>query len=120
MEAQEVFDTVVKHLRNQNTKSTCSLYGCAYRQDMRADSPIRCAVGCLIEDSEYTNEMEGIGLAYLFLKDWVPQSLKDRLLPHTELLTILQRTHDNYNIGNWEEAFEFIARTFKLTVPPKE
>ena len=72
MHKQEIFDTIVAHLRNQGKKaangSTVEGRGqlqCKYR----SDDGLKCAVGYLIPDDRYAKEMEGqdpFGLAFMY------------------------------------------------------
>jgi hypothetical protein len=52
MSKQEIFDTVVTHLRKQNTQSGKG-GNCFYRL-----GELKCAVGCLISDEDYSPDME--------------------------------------------------------------
>lgn len=112
MESQEVFDRVVIHLRKQGCPSIGKYGGCKYRNELG----LRCAVGSVIENSEYSPRMEGHVL-FDFLKmgyDFVPSSLKERLEPHASLLTSLMRVHDYTTVNLWEASFQGIAKEFKL------
>lgn len=57
---QQIFDTVVAHLRRQGKQSRIiNSYGgpsCRYRHP--EDATVRCAAGCLIDDTEYVPEMD--------------------------------------------------------------
>jgi hypothetical protein len=122
MEAQQVFDTVVAHLRQQNSKALMSpglreslnmdALTCAYR----SGDGKKCAAGALIEDSEYDISMEGKAIfAILAHSDYnCPASLKDRLLPHVKLVGALQGVHDNFPVKEWEEQLQWVAKQFKL------
>ncbi len=66
MTKQEMFDTVATHLFSQGKQA---LYGdgtCAYR----GDEGTKCAIGCLIPDDVYTEDMEGRGIAENLSEDW--------------------------------------------------
>lgn len=114
-EAQAIFDKVVTHLRTQNA---CSLnkYGCAYR----GEDGLKCAVGCLIEDSEYNPDMEMLIVGALLARASMKGTpLHDRLAPHPQLLADLQHVHDHYTVDLWEELFGQLAVKHNLTLTPK-
>lgn len=89
MEAQEIFDTVAKHLATQGRRAVGE-GRCLYRTEDGA----KCAVGCLISDEEYTPDMElrwASGVLSLAERGLLPT----RLAPHTGLLSALQGAHDD-------------------------
>jgi hypothetical protein len=93
MNKQEIFDTVVKHLANQQVASRKNalqdgnlMMVCAYR----GDNGTKCAVGCLIKDEDYHTSMEAIPVDRLASED----SLPVYLLEHVALLEALQLAHD--------------------------
>lgn len=105
MTAQEIFDTVARHLIEQGRRAIESYEGnCAYR----GVGGTKCAVGVLIPDDQYTPQIEGASVAFVNLgrdagaklapaRAALKQVLTDLgLLPdHTALLIDLQRAHDN-------------------------
>ena len=93
MQPQEMFDTVVNHLCDQGKRAGDEIGGCAYRAPCGA----KCAVGALINDDEYTSDMEGMGVGNLIGEEFLPA----RLLPEADLLRRLQNTHDCW--GNWND-----------------
>lgn len=108
---QEVFDKVVTHLRKQNAKSMSSAGGCFYRFGEK-----KCAVGCLIPDELYSPRLEGLGVASMVLEDvllkaGIPESC-------FSLLTCLQTTHDDCNVGQWEIHFQELAEAEGLEFKP--
>lgn len=114
MTAQEVFDKVVNHLRQQGRKSVNSVGECRYRGNKNAECPMQCAAGCLIEDNEYNDRMEGKCFKGLLDWEFTPQSLVDRLLPHDMLITQLQYVHDDELIEHWENNFKIIASYYNI------
>lgn len=86
--AQEIFDTVARHLIAQGAQSITDDGHCRYR----ADDGKRCAVGCLFTDEEYRPSMEGHGVSSVMLPG--------RLKPHSMLLRDLQRVHDVPAMGH--------------------
>lgn len=90
MNAQEIFDTVAKHLAQQGTRSVLDEDQCAYR----GHNGMKCAVGCLIADGEYTARMDSAeqdcGVQDLAQEKILPA----RLAEHVDLLVDLQKAHD--------------------------
>lgn len=126
MEAQEIFDTVVNHLRIQ-ARPCREEAGCRYRL-ANGDGFDRCAVGVLIGDDEYEPRFEGVGVEVLILE----MKRLPRLMPHILLLTHLQRAHDNWEgiyayegDGLWtgtdiEKSFKAVSAFHGLTYTPPE
>ena len=99
---QELFAKVAKHLLTQNKKS---LNGekCVYRS---ADG-LKCAAGCLIEDSEYATFFEQ--------KNWealVRYGHAKRV--HASLIQDLQFIHDDYETEQWPNKLESLAEELNL------
>lgn len=102
MNAQEIFDTVVTHLRNQGCKAKDMYSGqCMYR----APNGLKCAAGCLISDDEYIHAMEGRGF------EWI---VPTRLIEHTTLIADLQEIHDGSDPIDWENGFSIVAARYRL------
>lgn len=112
MNAQEIFDTVVTHLRKQGSKSqeyyTNGVDQCVYRN---SDGK-KCAIGCLISDEEYFDDMEGQPVINLF-----GQGYLSHLRPYEDLLSRLQAIHDENMVSQWEGAFAEVADNFDLIMP---
>jgi len=107
---QEVFDQVYVHLLTQNERSVNELSGCSYRS-----GNLKCAAGCLIDDSEYRSEMDrnpnGMsGWRKLVSIGLVPDS-------HCYLIRRLQEVHDACDVHEWKEVLNSLAKEFNLTVP---
>ncbi len=110
MTTQEAFETMVRHLRKQGKKSRNAMGACLYR----GPNGLRCAVGCLIPDDQYTRSIEG-----------KPADFAARDVPALSdigpaLLCEMQSVHDDLAVSEWEECFEELAQVFKLTLPPLE
>lgn len=107
--AQEIFDTVAKHLLTQNARSVGSYFetgGCRYR----GPNGLKCAVGCLIPDELYDPEMEGHGSTFLVMN--YPElgfHGVSRLLSH------LQSIHDHDDVKWWPEGLRSLAAEFGLS-----
>lgn len=114
MTPQELYDTVVLHLRKQNCKAEKN-DTCQYRQKS-GDIILKCAVGCLIPDEEYSTLFEGRTISGLLDESFLPfpKTLKKLLIDHIDLLIDLQLTHDEFPIYQWEDRFKIIAKKNNL------
>lgn len=104
--AQEVFDQVKNHLLQQNERASTNLSGQATGCKYRIGN-LKCAAGCLIADNEYNPDFEK--------KDWT--TLADAgLVPskHKMLIGNLQTIHDCYNVEDWKEELQKIAKLHNL------
>lgn len=98
MNAQEIFDTVVRHLKTQGKQSRTSSGTCVYRKFEADGSVLKCAVGCLIPDDVYTPEMDGDGWEIGKLVEAICDEFED-ILPkyfqqNVKLFSELQKVHD--------------------------
>lgn len=108
---QAIFDQVVAHLRQQGEPALTPSGHCVYRTDLG----LKCAIGCLLTDEEYSPHMEGHTINSLCDSGFV-----ERLLPHVKLLRRLQGVHDCHDVSEWELALQEVARHYELTYTPKE
>lgn len=115
---QETFDRVVKGLTEQNQKCEISEGSCAYR----GYGNTKCAAGFLIEDEDYTENMEGEVVCSTSLSgiDKVEYILrphyhyvagnyihdKGHFIP---LVRDLQIVHDSYPVESWKTKFQEVA-----------
>ena len=114
--AQQVFDQVATHLLVQNKRSSApadnqdggeeaqGISGvCLYRH-----GDLKCAAGCLIADDEYDPRMEK--------KVWnllLDNALGFNITPkHSDLITRLQRIHDNVGTDNWRHVLAALAHEY--------
>jgi len=115
---QETFDKVAVHLIKQGKQSVSGYSGgCAYR----GDNGLRCAVGALIPDDLYDDEMdnEGIGIGSLCDENTGPYGPKFPIFPRRlfNLLQALQMAHDECDIDTLDGSFdmyELIARLVEI------
>jgi hypothetical protein len=107
--AQEIFDTVVAHLRKQGCKSEDD-DGCLYR----SPNGLSCAVGALIPKYAYSPEMENKALQKLLDSKLLPLDLQDEFTEHHALLSDLQDLHDVIPVSLWEVEFRKTATRFNL------
>jgi hypothetical protein len=106
---QELYDKVVNHLRNQGVKSFAE-GGCLYRSN-----GLSCAVGCLIEDEFYVEELEGRTVDHIDVKNAVVKSIgRDLTDQEMQLLLVLQNVHDTFEVSEWNKGFKLIAICFNL------
>lgn len=92
MNAQDIFDTVVKHLFAQGKQALDHDGDCVYR----SPTGLKCAVGCLIPDDKYDPELESRTIRTLLNRGVLPLEYS----PHRMLLGALQGVHDDPD--NWE------------------
>lgn len=109
---QEVFNTVVRHLGKQKSRSVHPefmqvLNPCAYR----GYAGKKCAVGVLIPDEQYSAGFECKGV----------ESIAHRIPAlagmDIKFLSALQSVHDRTEPFEWETALREMARKRKLIFP---
>lgn len=121
---QDVFDTMLNHLRAQGCRSfidddndcpedyALPYTGCLYRHP----HGLKCAVGVFIADNEYSCAMEGESIGSLFSEFLpTPVTLSPQL---SALLHGAQHIHDKQPVENWE--FEFCSLAGKINVEFQE
>lgn len=114
--AQEVFDHVLEHLREQKGVPCTLLGACRYRNGRPGEA---CAAGCLLTDEEASAIVEGCPWNAQF------RDAPARLRPHAELIFYLQRLHDDQNGLQYKtsitvEAVSRIAGEFGLAYKKPE
>lgn len=90
MQAQDLFDTIVEHLLAMPARSGGRLATGQFECRYRGPDGARCAIGVLIHDDEYRQDMEGNDVVQLD-RDGV---LPSRLAAHLDMLRAMQRIHD--------------------------
>jgi hypothetical protein len=125
---QELFDSVVEHLRRQEKAALLKLGGGAYR-GLGGGS---CPVGMLVGSNLYTTSMEGVPVRYVgYSREAYPAymdvgvaALKAALvkarvnvanLETVALLSALQNVHDIFGTWEWHDRLRSIAREFGLS-----
>jgi hypothetical protein len=111
---QSVYNQVRRHLLTQNARASQNgSVSCHYR----TKTGLKCAVGCLIPDEDYTPALEGRSV----------QSAEVRAVlgipkysPYTEMLADLQFVHDVKPIEEWDAALQRVARQHDLNPVPAE
>lgn len=120
MTNQGVFDQVYTYLaRPGGTQSISDEGECLYR----SKDGNRCAIGCLIPDSDYSPRMEGFCAADLSA-DFLPKVFSG---VGVRLLQRMQYCHDQTDVDNWDSQYQWqekclkdmraVAAQFKLKVP---
>jgi|SRR5580698_1102592 hypothetical protein len=107
--AQEIFDTVVAHLRKQGCRSEDE-NGCLYR----TPDGLSCAVGALIPSQAYSPAMENKSLQKLLDSELLPLDLQNEFMKHRALLSYLQDLHDVSPVSLWEVELSKTAARFNL------
>lgn len=114
---QEIFDFVVEFLLKQNKQAKIANL-CAYR----GEDNTKCAVGCLIPDDIYCDEMEDTGSIGGVIRkakegifnsktnEWIVENLADHFL----LLQRLQHIHDQCYPAQWKEGLKTVAKDYNL------
>jgi hypothetical protein len=116
---QEIFNHVASHLLRQNCQSLLSLPGrftaemaprCAYR----GVNGTSCAVGCCIDDAEYSHDLENLKandpLVVAALK-------RSGVQQEDHLFILLQEVHDQHPPTAWRDELQKIAVKKNLTWP---
>ena len=111
---QEVFDRVKTHLLEQHERSISESESpsCAYR----GYDGLKCAVGCLISDEHYSEDLEGEGANENIVKSALKKSgINTYNITIIDLLLDLQGMHDTENPDNWRDKLNVIAEKYGLT-----
>ena len=98
MDKKQIFKRVTKHLINQNEKSELN-NTCFYW----SDNGNKCAVGCLIDEEVYTEDLEESLVSEPHVIEAINKSLNDTITDtDVGLLRDLQRLHDQEEIKDWQ------------------
>lgn len=104
-----LFDVMANHLMTQRRASFDEIFRmCMYR----SPDGLKCAVGVLIDDQEYTIDLEGNEVDRILGND-VSQS-KLRILQH------FQRIHDVHEPSEWEAEIRHLASAYNFKWEPKQ
>ena len=95
-----VFEFVKQHLITQGQKSE-SITSCYYKQP----NGLRCAIGCLIDDEFYNENLEFKNGDDPIILDAVQKSLPNWKINHNMLIE-LQELHDEVEVEEWEWKLE--------------
>jgi hypothetical protein len=105
---REVFDRVREHLLSQMKQSIDEEGDCKYR----GPDGLKCAIGCLIPDDVYTQELEG-WLGFLvsdvgFVIDGQPVHRYQH--EAYGMLVDLQSLHDDMHPSKWKDFLDFLEK----------
>lgn len=119
MEAQEIFDKVATHLFTQGCRSAPNPKDTAGACLYRGPNGTSCAVGVLIPDEIYAQEMEGVTITNLLDEEDNDWKLPSWMHENEGLLIFLQNAHDFP--GNWKStadmqwALRNVAKSCRLS-----
>jgi hypothetical protein len=121
---QQLFDTMVAHLRTQGTTAILDGMSAYHGLDYR-----RCPVGAVIPDDLYDVRMEGKDITQLskLQASWINPELNMMFRWHHTIFRALQQVHDTVHPELWEYQFRLIAAKYHLlldgnpvVIPPNE
>ncbi len=114
MDKQAIYNQVRDHLLKQNAQSRlpsrASSFGeiqgvCAYR----GQGGKMCAVGCLIKDKFYSNELENKPCIMPEIEEAIDRSIGPTESGSYNLLYDLQNVHDSTAVAFWPSALKEVA-----------
>jgi len=108
---QEVFDQCVTHLLAQNQRCYGIYEGnCVFRRVEEDGTVTRCAVGCFISDSMYTEDFEERSF-YIIAEELFNVTIAEDAY---SLLRDLQNVHDFKLPPQWSESLQTVAHGYDL------
>lgn len=113
MNNQQAFNQMVEHLRKQKKRSyEESISTCLYR----GPNGLKCAIGALIPDELYREEMEGMAVTRLLINEQNKYPKLYELFEQvdSQFLSEMQDIHDFNPIEQWERRFELCAGDYNL------
>ncbi|TFG98717.1 hypothetical protein E4H12_05310 [Candidatus Thorarchaeota archaeon] len=112
-EMQMIFNRVKSHLHKQNQKAQGESGLCSYRTHGAAT--LKCAIGCLIDDENYEQSLEGRRVMHKDVLHAVEQSLNLKIEDDDVMFFVdLQDTHDLSPIEDWPDRLDRFAEIHKL------
>ena len=126
MTRQDIFDKIYRHLLKQNKKAARRRTRNSFTGDMidgdclyRTKKGLQCAVGCLIDDDNYSPQLEGRGFDANSVKQAILRSNKGiQLNPRTkDMLLELQAIHDAYSPDQWSGRLYTLSKDYNLKIP---
>ncbi len=103
---QETFEVVYKHLMYQGTRSLGFGALCAYR----GKNGTKCAIGCLIKDEFYSQNLEYSSVSGSKESIIIEAVKNSGYYCERAFLTELQRIHDFHTVSNWKVVFNQLVR----------
>ena len=111
MTRQEIFDTIVAHLHAQG-QPAISGSSCFYR----SPTGLKCAVGCLIPDDKYSQEIEHDAVTSAPVQDWAYRVGLTFIRDHKAFLSRMQDVHDIHAQGRvFLPAMQDVVREYGLS-----
>lgn len=107
MNTQEAYNRIKERAKDLRQAASPGGSICYYR--CPTDPSLRCFVGALIPDNEYSPSLEGTAIPKL--QQLVP-TLADI---NTAFLRLAQRIHDRIKPSEWAESLEELGQRFDLT-----
>jgi len=110
MKKKQVFKRVAKHLLAQD-EACGTRYDCWYRHPSRVE--LKCAIGCLIPDKFYSEEIENKTVEEPIVKEVLKKSLKTSFTSSDiALLKDLQDVHDYQDTKDWRWRLDALAMSW--------
>lgn len=113
LEVKQLFyDKVVEHLLTQKERAIDESGDCRYR----TSNGLKCAVGCLIPDENYSINFEGRKVSFFMLNEILNfekiEEKLDKWEKHhlLDFLLNLQRIHDRMHLNQWYYIFKAFAQ----------
>ena len=117
LSAKEIYERVSAHLLRQRAVSEDENGSCR----LRGSDGRKCAIGSLIRDDLYCNDIEGVGIAYYrhardgaLLRALYASNVDIYDDQIVELLTELEELHDNAHVDEWPALLTMIGRRHAL------
>jgi hypothetical protein len=107
---QAAFNKVCKHLNEQQEQSRD---GEGESCRMRGDEGRKCAIGCLIPNSEYDEDL----LEGELNPDTIKMHVRALWKVDSSLLRAMQRVHDLHRVSEWNKELRIVADIFGLGMP---
>jgi hypothetical protein len=106
MDLQEIYNRVAEHLLQQGRRAMDEEGVCRYRA-----GELSCAIGCLIKDEFYSEDLEDTLASSGPVISALSQSLSCGVSGYDALFLLdLQSIHDNTAVKDWKYALEEFAR----------
>ena len=104
LSGKALFNKIKNHLLTQNRKSADAFGGCMYR-DWDGN---KCAVGCLIKDEFYSENLEGEYVDNAYVLDTLRKSGVSIAKANIEILDKCQSIHDDHSPKTWKKQLKLL------------
>lgn len=123
---QSMFDKIVDHLLSQMQQARNDSNRCCYRAKTLKGDTLMCAVGCLIDDANYSPKLEDRPMSSAVVWRAVAKSQNMDFLETdnegnhymdgylVDRLISLQQIHDNHPSDVWEQMLQEFAEAHEL------